>query len=108
MSARIAPKTDTIGIAFSPHLPRFTRPKGRKNQNDPQTDRPTDDEPENANGGSTVTQLDESLPAETIFEAGLLGNEQALAPPTAYEYIQRLKREWSSPLSTLPVTDKII
>lgn len=108
MSARIAPKADTIGIAFSPQLPRFNRPYGRKDKDDSQKERPPTDDPPPANGGVSVIETDGSLPAKTIFEAGLLGNEQAMAPPTAYEYIQRLNREWSSPLSTFPLTDKTI
>ena len=108
MSARIAPKSDTIGIAFSPHLPRFFRPHGRKEKDGSHQDSPSPDETQQPSPGSSTNPLDGSLPSETIFEAGLLGNEQALAPPTAYEYIQRLNREWSPPLSTFPLTDKTI
>lgn len=108
MSARIAPKTDTIGIAFSPHLPRFSRQHGRKQKDGSEKNSPSHDEPQPLNAGASTPETTGALPPETIFEAGLLGNEQALAPPTAYEYIQRLNREWSSPLSTFPLTDKTI
>lgn len=108
MSARIAPKSDTIGIAFSPHLPRFTRPAGRKTFDDTQEDLPAEAAPRPFGESLPAVEPDDSLPSATIFEAGLLGNEQALAPPSAYEYIQRLNREWSPPASTFPLTDKTI
>ncbi|MBN9332424.1 hypothetical protein, partial [Devosia sp.] len=73
MSARIAPRVDTIGVAFSPHLPRFTRQERRKNQNGSDKSQQNETEPQAAVSAGLGGVADGSLPPETIFEAALLG-----------------------------------
>lgn len=107
MSARIAPRVDTMGIAFSPHLPRFTRRNRHEDQSDPERDRQTEAEaaaPQTVFSGPS----EGSLPPETIFEAALLGNQQAIAPLSPYEMARRQRNEWSPPAYGFQLTDKII
>ncbi|KRA99242.1 hypothetical protein ASD83_01555 [Devosia sp. Root685] len=108
MSARIAPRADTMGIAFSPHLPRFLRQDKREDQNDSDKHRQNEAEPQALPAGRGGVATEASLPPETIFEAALLGNQQALDPPSAYEVARRLRNEWSPPTYGFKLTDKTI
>ena len=108
MSARIAPRADTIGIAFSPHLPRFTRHDRRKEQDDPERDQHHDAEQLAPPAGFGASETDGSLPPEMIFEAALLGNQQAIDPLSPYEMARRLREEWSPPAYGFKLTDKVI
>lgn len=107
MSARIAPRVDTMGIAFSPHLPRFLRQDRRRDQNDSKRDQQTESEPATPQTGF-VGSAERSLPPATIFEAALLGNQQAIDPLSPYEMARRQRNEWSPPAYGFQLTDKII
>lgn len=102
MSARIAPRIDTISIGFSPQHPKYERQYRR-------SDKPADDKPPTqsttADLVASETQDREALPPETLFEAALLSDNRPLTP---YEIAQRLSREWVSPDSSFPLTDKTI
>lgn len=108
MSARIAPRADTMGIAFSPHLPRFLRQDKREDQNGSNKGRQHEAEPQASPAGLGGVAAESSLPPETIFEAALLGNQQAIDPPSPYEVARRLRNEWSPPAYGFQLTDKII
>jgi len=43
-----------------------------------------------------------------IFEAALLGNQQAIDPLSPYEMARRQRNEWSPPVYGFHLTDKII
>lgn len=43
-----------------------------------------------------------------IFEAALLGNQQAIDPLSPYEMARRQRNEWSPPAYGFQLTDKII
>jgi hypothetical protein len=43
-----------------------------------------------------------------IFEAALLGNQQAIDPLSHYEMARRQRNEWSPPAYGFQLTDKII
>lgn len=107
MSARIAPRTDTMGIAFSPHLPRFIRQDRRRDQTSQDQGRQTDAEPP-ATPAGFGSAAEGSLPPETIFEAALLGNQQAVDPPNPHEVARRLRNEWTPPTYGFKLTDKTI
>lgn len=107
MSARIAPRADTMGIAFSPHLPRFVRPGGRKDHKGSDTRQENETEAQAMPVGSGGA-AEGSLPPETIFEAALLGNQQAVDPLSIREISKRLRNEWSPPVQTVRLTDKTI
>lgn len=107
MSARIAPRADTMGIAFSPHLPRFTRQDRRKGQAGQEKGRQADAEPLAAPAGFG-SAAEGSLPPETIFEAALLGNQQAIDLPNPREVARRLRNEWTPPTYGFKLTDKTI
>jgi len=108
MSARIAPRADSIGIAFSPHLPRFVRRDKRGDKDDPERDEHHDAEPLAPPAGFGASEGDGSLPPAMIFEAALLGNQQAVDPLTPYEMARRMRNEWSPPNYGVKLTDKII
>lgn len=107
MSARIAPRANTMGIAFSPHLPRFLRQDKREDQSGSNKGRKSEAEPQALPVGSGGV-AEGSLPPQTIFEAALLGNQQAIDPPNLYEVARRLRNEWSPPTYGFHLTDKII
>lgn len=106
MSARIAPRADTMGIAFSPHLPRFIRQDRRKDQNGSDESQQNETEPQAPPAGMGAAEG--SLPPATIFEAALLGNQQAVDPLSIREITRRLRNEWSPPDYTIRLTDKTI
>lgn len=108
MSARIAPRVDTMGIAFSPHLPRFIRKDPRKDQNDFDRDQQAEAEPTVTPAGRGTPATEGSLPAAMIFEAALLGNQQAIDPLSPHEMARRQRNEWSPPAYGFQLTDKII
>lgn len=108
MSARIATRADTIGIAFSPHLPRFLRQDKREDQNGSNKGQQQQAEPQAQPAGFGGPAAEGSLPPETIFEAALLGNQQAIDPPSPYEVARRLRNEWSPPTYGFKLTDKTI
>lgn len=96
-----------MGIAFSPHLPRFLRQDKREDQsgsNKGRQDKAEPHAPPVGFGGAA----EGGLPPETIFEAALLGNQQAIDPPSLYEVARRLRNEWSPPAYGFQLTDKII
>jgi|GEM_PF-3079542 len=110
MSARIAPKAGTLGIAFSPHLPKFVRTTKR---DEDELDENLEAEAEAAQAmiaysRPVLTSADKNLPPETIFEAALIADRQAAYPLSPYEVARRMQKEWSPPASTVPLTDKII
>ena len=108
MSARIAPRADSIGIAFSPHLPRFVRQDRRKDQSDSDRDHQSEAEPLLPPAGFGASEAEGSLPAEIIFEAALLGNQQPIYPLGPYEMARRSRNEWSPPNYGVKLTDKTI
>ncbi|MGV3576699.1 MAG: hypothetical protein ACO1O4_16370 [Devosia sp.] len=108
MSARIAPRVDTMGIAFSPHLPKFTRRDQRQDRHDSDRDQHSQREPPATLAGQGTSATDGSLPSAMIFEAALLGNQQAIDPLSPYEMARRQRNEWSPPAYGLHLTDKII
>lgn len=108
MSARIAPRADSIGIAFSPHLPRFLRHDRRKNQNDPDKDHQNDAEPLAPPAGFGASEAGGRLPPSTIFEAALLGNQKAIDPLSPYEMERLMRNEWAPPIYGFHLTDKVI
>jgi len=109
MSARIAPRTDTMGIAFSPHLPRFNRPPGRKDPRSPTGDNiAAETDPLALPAGFGASETEGSLPPETIFEAALLGLQQSIDPLTPQEVARRLRNEWSPPDTGFHLADKTI
>lgn len=108
MSARIAPRVDTIGIAFSPHLPRFRREGMRQHQDEPDQKHQAHSEPLVPPAGFSASETEGSLPPELIFEAALLGNQQAVDPLTPYEMARRQRNEWSPPTYGFKLTDKTI
>lgn len=108
MSARIAPRVDTIGVAFSPYIPRFLRHDRREHQHDPKRDHQTESEPQAPPPSQGTTAAEGSLPPAMIFEAALLGNQQAIDPLSHYEMARRQRNEWSPPAYGFQLTDKII
>ncbi|MCW5721179.1 MAG: hypothetical protein KIS86_08560 [Devosia sp.] len=103
MSARIAPRIDTIRIGFSPQHPK-KHPRQHRRPGKPPDDKPPP-HPTAADLVVNETQVAEALPPETLFEAALLNNNRPLTP---YEIAQRLSRQWVSPSSSFPLTDKTI
>ena len=108
MSARIAPRADTMGIAFSPHLPRFIRRDQRDDKNDSERHRQSDAGPLAPPADIGGQAAEGSLPPEMIFEAALLGKQQAFYPPSPYEMARLQQNEWSPPAYGFHLTDKII
>ena len=108
MSARIAPRADTMGIAFSPHLPRFLRQDKREDPNGSDRDQHNQRKPPAAPVGQGILATEGSLPPAMIFEAALLGNQQAVDPLSPYEMARRQRNEWSPPAYGFQLTDKII
>ena len=97
-----------MGIAFSPHLPRFLRQDRREDQNDSDRDQQSQRAPPATPAGQGTSATAESLPAAMIFEAALLGNQQAIDPLSPYEMARRQRNEWSPPAYGFQLTDKII
>lgn len=108
MSARIAPRADSIGIAFSPHLPRFVRRDKRGDKDDPERDEHHDAEPLAPPAGFGASEAGGRLPPSTIFEAALLGNQQAVDPLSPYEMERLMRNEWAPPVYGFHLTDKVI
>ncbi|SFV30736.1 hypothetical protein SAMN05216456_1113 [Devosia crocina] len=107
MSARIAPRAETMGIGFSPHLPRFARNNDRKppTPDESQTQaRP--DAPDHA--VPSAFEHDSILPAQTLFETSLLANRSSTGHFSPEDAFLRLRQDWSPPLSSFPLTDKTI
>ena len=108
MSARNAPRVDTMGVAFSPHLPSFLRQDRRENQNDSDTDQQSPRKQPAMPAGHGTLPSEGSLPSAMIFEAALLGNQQAVDPLSPHEMARRQRNEWSPPAHGFQLTDKII
>lgn len=108
MSARIAPRVDTIGIAFSPHLPRFRRQDMRHEEPNPDEDHHQNAAPWVPPTGFGANEPEGTLPPALIFEAALLGNQQAIDPLSPYEMARRQRDEWSPPAYGFQMTDKIV
>jgi hypothetical protein len=108
MSARIAPRAETIGIAFSPHLPRFLRSRERKHQEAPTPGTEQNDADPLAPPAGFGASATGNLPSQIIFEAALLGLQQSIDPLTPQEVARRLRNEWSPPVAGFKLTDKTI
>lgn len=106
MSARIAPRTDTMGIGFSPHLPRFTRQHNRKTQ------RVLADEP--APPGTHhyavgLVEIDGKMAPATLFEISLISNQAGSSQFSPHEAARRLQEDdWSPSPGSFHMTDKVI
>jgi hypothetical protein len=97
-----------MGIAFSPHLPRFMRSRERKDESPPnQGTEQTEADPLAPPAGFGASHAG-SLPPETIFEAALMGLQQTIDPLTPHEVSRRLRNEWSPPVSGFRLADKTI
>lgn len=106
MSARIAPRTDTMGIGFSPHLPRFTRQHDRKTRQD-NTDETAAAETHPHAGG--LVEIDGTMAPETLFEISLITNQAGLRHFSPHEAARRLQEEdWTPAPGSFHLTDKVI
>lgn len=97
-----------MGVAFSPHLPRFIRPERREHKNGSDKDQQEHAEPQAPPAAHGDVAAAGSLPSSTIFEAALLGNQQMIDPPSPYEVARRLRNEWTPPTYGFKLTDKTI
>jgi len=95
-----------MGIGFSPHLPRFTRQHDRKQQTARDATQAVAASDHHLAGG--FVEIDGAMAPETLFEMSLLANQLGLGPFSMHDIAPRPADDWSSPLSSFPLTDKTI